>query len=337
MSGSTDWRPGPGVSNLRLRSILMSAVRDWFAASGAMEVETPVLSAAATSDPNLHSLQTKLDGQTFYLHTSPEYPMKRLLAAGSGDIFQLCKVFRSGEHGRLHNPEFTMLEWYRVGWDSERLMEEVDAVIRHLAQSAAGFVAGGAAATEPEPARHVSFGSLFCAHTDVDPFEPDADLLCQQLVKRLHSSGVDVPVTVKQDKDALLNLALAVLIEPALDPTTPTFVSGYPASQASLARLRPGNSQVADRFELFWRGMEIANGFGELTDAGELRNRFQTDLEKRKREGLSAAPLDERLLAAMEHGLPDCSGVALGFDRLIMALCGTSDISTVVTFDLHRA
>ncbi len=337
MSGSTDWRPGSGASNLRLRSILMSAVRDWFAASGAMEVETPVLSAAATSDPNLHSLHTKLGGQTFYLHTSPEYPMKRLLAAGAGDIFQLCKVFRSGEHGRLHNPEFTMLEWYRVGWDSEQLMEEVDAIIRHLAQSVAGSVKNGAAMTELRRARCVSFGSLFCEHTEVDPFQPDVDRLCQQLVERLCLDGVDVPVMVRQDRDALLNLALAALVEPALDPATPTFVSGYPASQASLARLRPGNPQVADRFELFWCGMEIANGFGELTDASELRDRFETDVEKRNREGLVVPPLDERLLAAMEHGLPDCSGVALGFDRLIMALSGATDISSVVTFDMHRA
>jgi lysyl-tRNA synthetase class 2 len=304
---------------------LLAELRDFFGARGLLEVETPQLSAAAATDLHLASLSARApDGVPHgWLHTSPEFPMKRLLAAGSGDCWQLARVFRGGEHGRRHNPEFSLLEWYRVGWDAGRLMDEVDDFVRALA-SARLPLAGSL---------RLSYREAFRRHAGLDPFDVSAGALAAALEAR----EIEVPRDMSQDKEALLDLALALLVEPALDPAQPTFIHDFPASHAALARIRPGDPPVAERFELFLGGMELANGFCELTDAAEQRARFAADLDARGRRGLETPPLDERFLAALAHGLPACSGVALGFDRLVMLLAGVEDIREVLAFGWGRA
>jgi lysyl-tRNA synthetase class 2 len=249
--------------------------------------------------------------------------MKRLLAAGTGDCWQLARVFRGGEQGRRHNPEFSLLEWYRVGWDAARLMDEVAEFVRALA----------AGRLQLQDALRLSYREAFRRHAGLDPFAATAGALAAALEAR----AVEVPEAVAQDKDALLDLALSLLVEPALDPAQPTFIYDFPASHAALARIRPCDPPVAERFELFLGGMELANGFCELTDAAEQRARFAADLEARRRRGLDVPPLDERFLAALAHGLPACAGVALGFDRLVMLLAGVEDIRAVLAFGWGRA
>jgi lysyl-tRNA synthetase class 2 len=304
---------------------LLAETRDFFGARGLLEVETPQLSAAAATDLHLDSLraQGRQGMPQGWLHTSPEFPMKRLLAAGSGDCWQLARVFRGGEQGRRHNPEFSLLEWYRVGWDAARLMDEVEAFVRRLA----------AGRLPLQDALRLSYREAFVRHAGVDPFAASAGELSAALAAR----AVEVPEALAQDKDALLDLALSLLVEPALDPAQPTFIYDFPASHAALARIRPGDPPVAERFELFLGGMELANGFCELTDPTEQRARFAADLEARRRRGLETPPLDERFLAALAHGLPACAGVALGFDRLVMLLAGVDDIRAVLAFGWGRA
>lgn len=310
---------------LRLRARLLERTRAFFTARGVLEVETPQLSAAAATDLHLESLLASPaeGGSTRWLHTSPEFPMKRLLAAGVGDIWQLARVFRGAEQGRRHNPEFSLLEWYRVGWDAGRLMDEVDEFVRTLAGD--GGVTG-------ETAR-LSYREAFLRHAGFDPFVAGAADIARALAAR----GVPVPEDCDEDRDAALDLALATLVEPALDPATPTFIYDFPASHAALARIRPDDPPVAERFELFLGGMELANGFHELTDAEEQAARFQADLAARRARGLGQPPPDERLLAALRHGLPACAGVALGFDRLVMILAGATHIDEVLAFPAARA
>jgi lysyl-tRNA synthetase class 2 len=304
---------------------LLAETRDFFGARGLLEVETPQLSAAAATDLHLDSLraQGRQGMPQGWLHTSPEFPMKRLLAAGSGDCWQLARVFRGGEQGRRHNPEFSLLEWYRVGWDAARLMDEVAEFVRALA----------AGRLQLQDALRLSYREAFRRHAGLDPFAATAGALAAALGAR----AVEVPEVLAQDKDALLDLALSLLVEPALDPAQPTFIHDFPASHAALARIRPGDPPVAERFELFLGGMELANGFCELTDPAEQRARFAADLEARRRRGLETPPLDERFLAALAQGLPACSGVALGFDRLVMLLAGVEDIRAVLAFGWGRA
>ncbi|NHA15534.1 EF-P lysine aminoacylase EpmA [Thioalkalivibrio sp. XN279] len=324
-SNSPSWQPTASLEALRLRARLLAETRAFFDARGLLEVETPQLSTAAATDLHLESLQARAPGGGLdgWLHTSPEFPMKRLLAAGSGDCWQLARVFRGGEHGRRHNPEFSLLEWYRVGWDATRLMDEVEAFVRALA----------AGRLPLQDALRLSYREAFRRHAGLDPFGAAAG----ELAAALEARAVQIPQGVAQDRDALLDLALALLVEPALDPAQPTFIHDFPASHAALARIRPGDPPVAERFELFLGGMELANGFCELTDATEQRARFAADLDARRRRGLATLPLDERLLAALAHGLPACSGVALGFDRLVMLLAGAEDIRDVLAFGWGRA
>ena len=319
----TEWRPGADLALLRLRADLLRRLRAWFDAAGYLEIETPALSAAGTTDPALESLSTRVAGRPFYLHTSPELPMKRLLAAGAGDIWQLCRVFRGGELGRRHNPEFTLLEFYRLGFDEHGLMDEVDALLRHL-------LAGH---REMGPTRRIRYAEACAEFADVDPHLDG----CARLRERLAAAGVDVPAAVGDDRDALLNLLLAAIVEPGLDPHTPVFVHDFPASQAALARIRPGPPPVAARFELFLGGMELANGFHELTDAEEQAARFERDRAARTRAGTECPPADRRFLAALEAGLPDCAGVAIGFDRLVMCAAGCDNIDAVMSFGVERA
>jgi elongation factor P--(R)-beta-lysine ligase len=308
------------LETLRLRARLLQRTRDFFAARGLLEVETPQLSAAAATDPHLESLEVRRPGDAAlgWLHTSPEFPMKRLLAAGSGDIWQLTRVFRGAESGRRHNPEFTLLEWYRVGWDAAALMVEVEEFLRALASDV----------PPPGATQYLSYREAFLRHAGFDPFSADA----QAIEGALRSRGVTTPDRLGDDHAACLDLALATLVEPALDPLRPTFVYDFPASHAALARIRPGEPPVAERFELFFGGMEIANGFHELADAAEQAARFAADLTARRLRGRVEPRMDKRLVAALAHGLPDCAGVALGFDRLVMILTGASHINEVLAF-----
>lgn len=322
MSG---WRPSASLDTLRLRARLLAQTRDFFHARGVWEVETPLLSQAATPDPQLHSfaVPTLAGGQTYYLHTSPEFPMKRLLAAGSGSIYQICKVFREAEAGRRHNPEFTLLEWYRIGFDLHALMEEVDALVRKLLRHQ---VSGYLPLTDTQS---FSYREALARFAGIDPLNAEAAAL--QRCARDH--GLDVPA-LGDERDAWLDLLMSHVVEPALPRNCPVFIYDYPASQAALARIR---GDVAERFELYFNGMELANGFHELTDAAEQRQRFEAENQRRLQTGQPAMPLDTHFLAALEQGLPDCAGVALGFDRLLMLIAGKPDIAAVLSFARERA
>ncbi len=289
-------------------------------------METPLLSAATVPDLHLHSLSCRLDAPgapgRVYLQTSPELAMKRLLAAGSGAIYQICKAFRDGEAGCSHNPEFTMLEWYRPGFDHFRLMDEIDELL--------------AVVLDVQRAERVTYTEVFARHLDVDPHR--APLAVLRRVAEAH--GIELAGAGPEDRDGWLQLLMSHAIEPELGRGRPSFVHDFPASQAALARVRPaaepGDVPLAERFEVYVSGVELANGFHELTDAVEQRRRFEADLERRRRAGLEAVPLDERLLAALDAGLPDCAGVALGIDRLLMLRAGVRDLRQVIGFPVDR-
>jgi lysyl-tRNA synthetase class 2 len=354
-----DWRPTATLETLRLRARLLAAIRAFFAARGVLEVETPCLGAAAVTDPHLHSLATRVGGATggrdaggsgrpLFLQTSPEYAMKRLLAAGAGPIYQLARAFRDGETGRRHNPEFTLLEWYRPGFDHHRLMDEVEELLaatlgeRSSEAWRAGAEAGsGGAAGQPRRAERLTYAEAFRRHAGIDPF---ADPVARLAEAARAAAGGPVP-ELGDDRDAWLDLLMATAVERRLgwdgDRARPTFVHDFPASQAALARVREplpeGGPPVAERFELFVAGMELANGFHELAGPAEQRRRFERDLARRRATGLPEPPIDERLLAALDSGLPDCAGVALGFDRMVMLTAGARSIEEVLAFSIDRA
>jgi len=321
-----DWRPTASFETLRLRSRILSEIRTFLGERGLVEVDTPACSAAAVTDPVLDSLATRFtgpgapSGKPLYLHTSPEFAMKRLLAAGSGPIYQICKVFRDGEAGRYHNPEFTLLEWYQPGYGPHQLMDEVSELVQKVA-------------AKPLAESRLSYKELFQQHLGIDPHNASLESLCECAVARGITGAEKLQL---KDSGAWLDLLLSHCIEPEMDSGI-LFVYDYPASQASLARIKPGKIPLASRFELYLDGVELANGFHELADAGEQRRRFQQDLENRRRENRPGVPLDERFLAALEAGLPDCSGVALGVDRLLMQIAGVSHIEQVLAFPIERA
>lgn len=324
---SGDWRPSASLEALRLRARMLEDIRAFFTTRDVLEVETPILSAAATTDPYLTSLVTRYTGPGFpagqdrYLHTSPEFPMKRLLAAGSGSIYQLCKVFRDSESGRLHNPEFTLLEWYRVGFDHHRLMDEVAALVTEVLT---GTVALGA----PEK---LSYREAFERHAGLDPHTAGQ----RELADRARVLDIQAPASL--DVDGWRNLLLTHAVESHLGRGQLTFLYDYPASQAALARIRPGPPPLASRFELYLDGIELANGFHELGDYAEQRRRFEHDLARRNALNLPAVPSDENLLEALARGLPECAGVALGFDRLVMIALGARTLNSALTFAFDRA
>ena len=322
------WRPTADRAALQARATLYATIRAFFSAAGVLEVETPLLSRAAVTDPALDSLKTQLALAGFaaerplYLHTSPEFAMKRLLAAGSGPIYQICKVFRDGERGRRHHPEFSLLEWYRPGWNTERLMDEVAALVKlALDQPALPVVC-------------VTYRALFQTQLDLDPWQADLETL-RATARRVGLSGV---AELELDRDGWLDLLLTHCLEPTLGRDCLTFVCDYPPSQAALARVKYSDAVlVAERFELYYQGLELANGFAELCDAEEQRARFEADLAQRRACGQLEPPLDEALLAALAHGLPECAGVALGLDRLLMLALGVTDIAAVLSFSIECA
>jgi elongation factor P--(R)-beta-lysine ligase len=319
-----DWRPSAARARLEARAALLAQARGFFAARGVLEVDTPLVVGAPVSDVHIHSAAVQLERGApprHYLHTSPEYAMKRLLAAGSGDIYQICHVVRGFERGRLHNPEFTLIEWYRVGFPLGQLMDEVEALVRTLLGPAAAGRRG----------ERLSYRDVCRRELGLDPFSATLAEL-QQAAAPL---GYAAPAPATRDE--WLELLVGARVGPQLGRGALTFVHGYPASQAALARLDPHDPRTAQRFELYCDGVELANGFHELAAAAEQRARFAADNAERRRRGLPEAALDERLLAALAAGLPDCAGVALGFDRTLMLATGAARIEEVLAFPTERA
>jgi len=325
-----NWRPTATPAALARRADMLQSARAFFKDRKVLEVETPILSAAAVSDPQIESLATQVAGMPGrkFLCTSPEYAMKRLLAAGSGDIYQICKVFRDAERGRWHNPEFTMLEWYRLGFDDSALMDEVETLVRALL----------APARELGPAEHLSYSAALLRHAGVDAFSSSEQDLREAALR--HGIVCDAEL----DRDAQLDLLMGLIVGPRLGSEGPCFICDYPASQAALARLRKPRTPpaappclVAARFELYLDGLELANGFHELAAPDEQRSRFDRDLAVRRARGQIQPPLDENLLAALESGMPDCAGVALGFDRLVAIALQADRLEESMAFSIDNA
>ncbi len=319
---SESWRPTSSLEAIRRRAQALRWTREFFHERGVLEVETPAMVNAAVSDVNLGSVRVEMPGRDapLFLHTSPEYAMKRLLAAGSGDIYQVCHVYRGAERGRQHNPEFTMLEWYRLGFSLDELMDEVGQLVRGLLR-------------EELPVEMLSYREAVATHAGFDPLDaPDAEL-----IRAAEVLGMDSAHSHRASRDELLDLIVGAQVGPALGANALTFVHGYPASQAALARLDSTDPRVALRFELYHRGIELANGYHELSEITEQRQRFGNDQELRRRRGLPVNPLDPNLLAALEAGMPDCAGVALGFDRVLMLAMGAASIDDVLAFPVERA
>lgn len=320
MQPMIQWQPTAAIATLEVRATMLRAAREYFAATRALEVETPTLSTAAVTDVHLASIAATAVNQPRFLHTSPEYPMKRLLAAGCGDIWQICRVYRDGESGRWHNPEFTLLEWYRLGLDHHALMSDVERLISAVLPPSRHF----------DRSERMTYREAVQLHAGVDALDDSVPVL----VARLESAGIDVPSSIRSDRDGCLDLIMSTLVGPRLGHDRLSFIYDYPASQAALAQTR---GRVASRFEAYLDGLELANGFHELGDAREQRSRFEQDLAGRTARGLPPLPIDERFLAALEHGLPECSGVALGFDRLVMCAVGARHIDEVLAFPFGYA
>ena len=317
-----DWRPTAAPESLKLRADTLARIRRFFAAREALEVETPLLAPATVTDLHIDSIPARVQlaggPQTFHLQTSPEYAMKRLLAAGTGACYQICKSFRQGDAGAKHNPEFTMLEWYRPGFSLEQLMDEVEQLLREFLPRA----------SVPPP--RLSYRELFRRHFDIDPHRIEPAALRAITRERLPVDAAELDAT------DCLQLLLAQAIEPKLPEYC--FIHDYPAAQAALAKVEPDRKgePVARRFELFCRGMELANGYDEETDAKVLRARFERDRQSRSKLGRPIPEIDEKLLAALEHGLPPCAGVAFGLDRLLMLLSGVDSIGEVIAFPIDQ-
>lgn len=312
---AVDWRPTASIDQLNKRAAIISCVRQFFAQRNVLEVETPLLCQSTVTDPFIQSFKT-IDHR--YLQTSPEYAMKRLIAAGSGDIFQICKAFRVEEDGRMHNSEFTLLEWYRIGFDYHALMDEMDLLLQTILNRG-------------KASRH-SYQSLFEQFLSIHPHDADANMLkqCAARFDLDQIEGID-----ENDRDVWLQLLMSEIIEPQLKGIH--FVYDYPASQAALAKIKEGRPELAERFEVYVDGIELANGFHELTSADEQQKRFENDLKKRKKLGYDCPPIDERFLSALQQCMPDCSGVALGIDRLVMISLNEKHLQTVLSFDFKNA
>jgi lysyl-tRNA synthetase class 2 len=319
MAELTAWRPSASRLAVEARSKLLATIRQFFQQRAVMEVETPVLSAAGNSDPNIENMATSSTRRK-YLRTSPEYAMKRLLASGYGDLYELGRVFRAGESGRYHNPEFTLLEWYRLGWDYLHLAEEVIELIRVC----------GEGQFDRWPVQRLSYRELFQNGIGLDPWTCTESDLASCASER----GI---VAISLDHQEWQDLLLAEVIQPALPGESITILYDFPQQQAALARIRHDDPPVAERFEIYLGQMELANGYQELTDAAEQLERFQREARLAEKRGEEATPLDMNLIAAMHHGLPECAGVALGVDRLLMTCLKLDRIDAVLNFPADRA
>ncbi len=317
------WKPSANLETLRFRAKVLAQVREFFAQRGVLEVETPLLGTGNVPDPQVTGITVpSLDSDSGdrYLQTSPELAMKRLVTAFGVSCFQICKAFREGERGRHHNPEFTLLEWYRVGWDWQQLIAEVVELVGAVAIGTSRFP-GGTIPTH----KTTTYRNLFRSTLDLDPFQTSLEDL------RARAEAMGAP---QLDRDGTLAFLLTHAVEPGFDPDQILVVEGFPASQAALSRIvrdREGD-QVAQRFEVYLGALEVANGYHELNDVHEQRRRFARDHAARLEAGLPSAGNQETLIGALEFGMPDCSGVALGLDRLILWLSRGATLDQVVTF-----
>lgn len=321
MKETSTWRPTASLEHIQLRARIYRRIRDYFAEQRVIEVETPILSIYGNSDPYIDSLVSRVhavdnaDGLSVYLHTSPEFAMKRLLAAGTGSLYQIARVFRQGEVGSHHRQEFTLLEWYRLDYDHHRLMDEVEELVaRLLALDCAAY--------------RISYTDCFQRFLHINLQQ----ISIQELMVCAERQGINVN-DLGDDRDQWLDLLLSHIIQPQLkNLARMVFVYDYPSSQAALARI---NEQgMAERFELYLDGIELANGYHELSNAAEQGSRFNQDNARRRLMGKTPIPLDKDLLAALESGLPDCAGVALGLDRLLMCAAGVENIQQVIAFPI---
>ncbi len=317
--GGISWRPGASRHAVEARAGLLQNIRTFFSERKVLEVETPLLSRAGNSDPNIQSISTDSTPKRF-LRTSPEYAMKRLLAAGFKDIYELGRVFRAGEKGRFHNPEFTMLEWYRREMDYLDLAAEAGELIRFC----------GAGQFDDWPVQRLTYRDLFLAHTGLDPFNcTETDLSGAAAERSIHAGSLE--------HQEWLDLILGQVIEPALPGETITIIHDFLPGQAALAQIRPDDPPVAERFEVYLGQLELANGYQELTDGNEQLERFERDRKLRQARGEEVAPIDLGLIEALRHGLPRCSGVALGVDRLLMSLLKLEHMDSVLAFSAERS
>ncbi|RJX72339.1 elongation factor P--(R)-beta-lysine ligase [Vibrio sinensis] len=321
----TNWQPTASIKQLRQRAAIIGQIRQFFAKRDVLEVDTPAMSHATVTDIHLHTFQTEFvgpgyaDGRKLYFMTSPEFHMKRLLAAGSGCIYQMNKAFRNEESGRFHNPEFTMLEWYRVGFDHHQLMDEMDSLLQLTLGTGS--------------AERMTYQQAFLNVLGVCPLDGSME----ELRKVAATLGLSDIAETEEDRDTLLQLLFSMGVEEKIGQHVPAFVYDFPASQAALAKINPKDSRVADRFEVYFKGIELANGFHELDNAQEQLARFEHDNATRIEMGLKSQPIDYHLIAALESGLPNCAGVALGVDRLIMLALGYDHIDEVTAFPFPRA
>lgn len=320
-----DWRPTASLQNLQLRAKILRRIRQFFEKREVLEVETPLLSQSSVTDPFLISFETELifpslKKEKLFLQTSPEYSMKRLIAAGAGSIFQICKAFRNAEISAKHNPEFTILEWYRVGMGYHELMDEVEMFLIEVFNTL--------------PAKRLSYGELFDLNFGINPH------ICtiEQLRSIVSQHNIMINnVDEFQDRDIWLDLILTHLIEPQLGQDAPLFLYDYPHSQAALAKIRQEeNFRVGERFEVYFKGVELANGYHELADLSEQKNRFEQDNVKRVQLRKPEIPIDFRLLEALPS-LPDCAGIAFGVDRLVALALEANQLSDVIAFPIERA
>lgn len=325
-----NYLPSADIEQLKQRASIIQTIRQFFISRNLLEVETPVLSQAGVTDIHLFCFKTvfigpeispekqALSGVPLYMQTSPEFHMKRLLAAGSGSIFQISKAFRNEESGRFHNPEFTLLEWYQVDFDHFQLMDEMDQLLQLVLSCG--------------QAKRLSYQQAFIEVLDVDPLSATV----AQLIEAGNGLNLGEVLTLETDKDTILQLLFCVAIEPVISQEQPCFVYDFPASQAALARISPDDHRVAERFEVYYKGIELANGFHELSDGAEQLKRFEKDNLLRKQNNLPEMPIDYRFVESLKK-LPDCAGVALGIDRLIMLALDKDHINDVLSFNIERA
>ncbi|PID51438.1 MAG: elongation factor P lysine(34) lysyltransferase [Pasteurellales bacterium] len=318
-----NWQPTASIEDLLQRAKIIKEIRQFFTDRGLLEVETPILSEFGVTDINLATFQTTFNApfsnepKILHLMTSPEYHMKRLLAAGSGAIFQFCKVFRNEESGNFHNPEFTMLEWYRPHFDMYRLINEVDDLLQQI--------------LDCEEADSFSYQFVFQEYVGLDPLSASK----KQLVDKAKDQGFQCDED--ENRDALLQFLFSKMVEPKIGQERPVAIYHFPATQAALAQISTEDHRVAERFEFYFNGVELANGFHELQDPEEQIRRFAQDNAQRESMGLPTQEIDQRFLAALKSGIPNCSGVALGVDRLLMLAMGKESIKEVISFDIENA
>lgn len=321
-----NWRPSATIERLQARAKILQQIREFFAQRNVMEVDTPLLAHGGTTDPYIESFTTCFQAiessQTtdkLYLQTSPEFAMKRLLAAGSGSIYQIGKSFRNGEVGRHHNPEFTMLEWYRLNFDLSQMIAEVIELISPVLAI--------------KKVEYFTYEAVFTRYCDLNPhIASSAEILtCAKHFELYPVKGV-----ADDDRDNWLQLLMTHVVEPRLDKAKITVIYDYPLAQAALAKIRYTDQPVAERFEVYVNGLELANGYHELTDFAEQQRRFKQDAEQRSLLKRGAVTPDEYYLAALKHGLPDCSGVALGVDRLVMLALNCKEIAEIYSFSYDR-